>query len=101
MVLYFLDGNSSLTLATCLVCGTGQFQRVALLRKMKTGKGTSHLIAWWSGWRSMKTLMGTFVSLKHMLIFLASSLPTSWEASSINEKCWLNGCGTHGEAVQA
>ncbi len=70
MVLYFLDRNSSLTLATDLVCGTGQSQRVALIRKMKTGKGTSHLIVWWSGWRSTKTLMGAFISLKHMLIFL-------------------------------
>jgi hypothetical protein len=70
MVLYFLDRNSSLTLATGLVCGTGQSQRVALLRKMKTEKGTSQLIAWWSGWRSMKTLMGAFVFLKHMLVFL-------------------------------
>ncbi len=70
MVLYFLDRNSSLTLAIGLVCRTGQSQRVALLREMKTGKETSHLIAWWGGWRSMKTLMGAFVSLKHMLVFL-------------------------------
>jgi hypothetical protein len=69
MVLFF-DRNSSLTLVTGLVCGTGQSQKVALLRKMKTRKGPSHLIAWWSGWRRMKTLMGAFISLKHMLIFL-------------------------------
>jgi hypothetical protein len=35
MVLDFLNGDSSLTLATGLVCGTGQFQRMALLRKTK------------------------------------------------------------------
>jgi hypothetical protein len=46
----------------------------------------------------MKTLMGAFVSLKHMLVFL---LFTNRLASSINEKRWLNGCGTHGKAVQA
>jgi hypothetical protein len=46
----------------------------------------------------MKTLMGAFVSLKHMLIF--SSLPTGWEASSLNEKHWVNECGMHGKAVQ-
>ncbi len=67
---FFFDRKSSLTLATGLDCGTGRSQRVALLRKMKTGKGTSHLIVWWSGWRGMKTLMGDFVSLKHMLIIL-------------------------------
>ena len=29
------------------------------------------------------------------------SLPTGWEATSFNEERWLNGCGTHGKAVQA
>ncbi len=70
MVLDFLIRNSSLTLATGLVCGTGQFQRMALLWKTKTGKGSSHLTAWWSGWGSIKILMVVFVSLKHMLVFL-------------------------------
>ncbi len=70
MVLDFWNRNSSLTLATGLVCGIGRSQRMALLRKTNTGKENSHLTAWWSGWRSMKILMGAFVSLKHMLVFL-------------------------------
>jgi hypothetical protein len=46
----------------------------------------------------MKILMGTFISLKHVLVF--SSLPTGWEASSFNEERWLNECGMHGKAIQ-
>jgi hypothetical protein len=61
MVLDFWNRNSSLTLATGLVCGIGQSQRMALLRKTKTGKESSHLTAWWSGWRSMKILMENFI----------------------------------------
>jgi hypothetical protein len=35
---FFFDRNSSLTMATGLLCGAGLSQRVALLRKMKKGK---------------------------------------------------------------
>ncbi len=70
MILDFWNRNSSLTLATGLVCGINQYQRMSLPRKTKTGKESSHLTVWWSGWRSMKILMGAFVSLKHMLVFL-------------------------------
>jgi hypothetical protein len=42
---------------------------------------------------------GRFRFFEACLIF--SSLPTGWEASLLNEEHWLNGCGTHGKAIQA
>jgi hypothetical protein len=48
--------------------GTGLFQRMALWRKTKKEKGHSHLPVWRSGLRSMKILMGAFISLKLMLV---------------------------------
>ncbi len=70
MIVDFLNRNSLPTLATGLLCGTGLFQRMALQRKTKKEKGHSHLPVWRSGLRSMKILMGAFVSLKFMLVSL-------------------------------
>jgi hypothetical protein len=59
------------TLATGLIYGTTQFQRVAFLRQIKRGAGSSQLTMCWTGWKSTKILMGTFVSLKiDMVAFL-------------------------------
>jgi hypothetical protein len=49
MVLDFLNRSSSLTLATGLVSGTSQFQRMALLRKIKNRKRKitlDHMVEW-------------------------------------------------------
>ncbi len=70
MVLADLNRNFTLTLATGPVYGTTQFQRVALLRQMKRGAGSSQLTVCWSGWKSTKILMGSFIFLKYMLAFL-------------------------------
>jgi hypothetical protein len=70
MVLADLNRNFSLTLATSLVYGTIQLQRVAPLWQTKKGAENSQLTVCWSGWKSTKTLMGAIVSLKYMLAFL-------------------------------
>ncbi len=70
MVLDFWNRNSSLTLATSLVCGIGQSQRISLLRKTKQEKKVHTWPRGGVGGEVWKVLMGAFVSLKHMLVFL-------------------------------